>query len=177
MPNCELHYIPKRLHWEDKPILNLFDIGDYIYRRAQSDKLETPFKSISLREISSNIGTCNLIEISKPEDVLLNIDINNQFETYENYETYTLEIKELLGNVYIKEFYTEHHKFIVKLIHDPLPCMYCHCVFRIWFNNEIVTKTNYESTLGKKKFRKIRTKIRQELGSMIRRKEIRINFN
>jgi hypothetical protein len=63
----------------------------------------------------------------------------------------------------------------MQLIHDPLCYMYPHCIFRIWVNNVVVTKENYEVTFSK--LNKLRTAIRQELVTMIRRNVIEIKFD
>ena len=72
-------------------------------------------------------------------------------------------------NQYNKEFSQEKNgqntTARIKLIHEPKPCMYPHCTFRIWLEGTIVTCDNYKQTL--KKWRKIRTKLKDELASMI----------
>lgn len=48
--------------------------------------------------------------------------------------------------------------------------MYPHCIFRITLNGDIVTYDNYKETLGK--VHKIRNEIREELASMIVRRQV-----
>ncbi|HUH73624.1 MAG TPA: hypothetical protein VLZ75_04390 [Chitinophagales bacterium] len=156
-----------------------FRIGDLIFRRCNPNEIENPFQSISLRDISNNLGSnCGNI-ISEMDDVLFNIIPEDELEKYTGKVVCILEIKSLNeNNQYIKYFQEikngNSNNCTMQLIHDPLCCMYPHCVFRIWVNYEVVTKENYEVTLSK--FNKLRTTIRQELATMIRRNSIEINF-
>jgi len=180
MPNCSLHYVPERLHWNDKPLLISFQLGDLIYRRCKPEDLENPFKYISLRDISNNIGSCQAIQVSQPDDVLINIDEDSKDELYDGQITCTLQIIELTESNDYQKFDSQEknghtYQSKVKLLHDPLCCMYPHCIFRIWIDDVVVTEENYNDTLQKLKI--IRTKIRQDLALMIRRGEIRINFD
>jgi len=178
MYSCELHYIPKRLHWDKKPLITVFRIGDLIYRRCKPEELENPFGHISLREISHNVGTANGIKISIPTDVLYNVDPEDENEIYEGRIPCIMDIKELNENQYCKTYEEENNIIcVLRLVHDPLPCMYSHCNFSIWINEEKVTKENYDTTLNIKLLKKLRIKIRQELALMIKREEIRLNFD
>jgi hypothetical protein len=179
MPNCELNYIPEPLHWNEKPVLTEFQVGDLIFRRCNPKELENPFQAISLRDISNNLGTNLGNIISEKDDVLFNIVPEDEIERYKDKVVCTLEIKSLTANnQYIKYFQElkngNTNNCTIQLLHDPLCCMYPHCIFRIWVNGEVVTKENYEVTLNN--FNKLRTLIRQELATMIRRKSIEINF-
>lgn len=174
MKKCSLTYIPKRLHWDNKPTIEEFEVGDIVYRRCKKEELENPYTSLSLTELSHNLGTSKNIEISKEKDTLFSIIESEDIEVY-NLEICTLTIKSLNHlNSYTKKF--EENKngkiYIAKMdfLHDPVSCMYPHCIFRIWLNDVVITFQNYKTTL--KTTNKIRTEIRQELGSMIRRKEI-----
>jgi len=180
MPNCTLNYIPKPLHWNEKPVLTEFQVGDLIFRRCNPNELENPFKSISLRDISNNLGTNLGNIISEKDDVLFNIVPEDEIEKYAGKVVCVLEIKSLTqNNQYEKNFFElkdgNNNNCTMQLIHDPLCCMYPHCIFRIWVNNVVVTKENYEVTLSK--LNKLRTAIRQELATMIRRNAIDINFD
>jgi len=177
MCSCKLHYIPERLHLNDKPILDTFQIGDLIFRRCKPEDLDNPFGKISLREISNNIGTYQGVEISLKEDVLYNIEPENNNQHYEGQIPCILEIKELNGNQYHKIYNEDINICVLRLLHDPLPCMYAHCNFSIWINEDKVTKDNYDATLNTNRNKRFRTKIRQDLALMVRRKEIRINFD
>ncbi len=178
--NCSLEYIPSRLHWNGESIFEKFHIGDLIFRRVKLGD-ENPFETISLCEVSNNLGTYQNDPISEPNDVLFNITSNDLSQIYEGHTVCTLEIKGLnQNNQYEKEFIEEKdgkvYTSIMRLEHDPISCMFPHCIFRIWLNDEIVTRTNYDLTLKNRKLNRIRTAIRQELATMIRRKAIDINF-
>jgi hypothetical protein len=180
MLDCTLNYIPKSLHWNEKPVLTEFQVGDLIFRRCNHQELENPFKTISLRDISNNLGTNFGKIISEKDDVLFNIVPEDEIEKYAGKVVCNLEIKSLtLNNQYEKNFLEikdgKNNNCTMQLIHDPLHCMYPHCIFRIWVNNIVVTKENYEVTLSK--LNKLRTYIRQELATMIRRNAIEINFD
>lgn len=151
MCSCLLHYIPERLHWNEKPIINSFQIGDLIFRRCKPEELDNPFGKISLREISNNVGTALEVEISKQDDVLYNIDPEDENEIYEGQTSCILEFKELNGSQYNKTYIEDSIECSLRLLHDPLPCMYAHCNFSIWLNKEKVTKENYDHTLNTKK--------------------------
>jgi len=66
----------------------------------------------------------------------------------------------------------------IRFLHDPVECMYPHCVFQFFvFDTQDhegmeVTLHNYNRTLGKNKFRRLRTRLRQELAKMIIRESI-----
>lgn len=174
MGRCDLGYIPERLHWDEKSEIDVFQIGDLIYRRCKPEELDNPFGTISLREISNNIGTSMGVEISQQNDVMYNIDPNEQNEVYDGQTPCVLVIKELDGNQYYKSFKEGENICDLRLLHDPLSCMYPHCNFSIWLNREKVTKENYDTTLKKNK--KLRYQIRQDLALMVRRREIRIDY-
>ena len=173
---CTLQYIPERLHNNiDREIISKYSVGDIIYRRSSERELNNPFASISLYEISNNIGSNCLKIISLEKDVLYNILKDNRFETYDDKVVCTLKIKSLNEDYqYFKVFNVEKnqikYKCTLALIHDPIPCMYPHCLFRIILNNEVVVKDNYNDTL--KRIKELRTKIRHELATMVYRRSI-----
>lgn len=175
MEECTLNYIPKRLHWGNKRMLHTFRVGDILYRRCKPEELQNPYQTMSpLCELSHNIGTCCHDTISEEPDVLYSIKEDEPIEKYDR-ATYQLKIISLNSNKrYSKEF-TETkngivHRSQLELLHDPVPCMYPHCVFRTWFNSDIVDRNNYKSGLGKMK--RLKTKIRHELTTMIYRREV-----
>ncbi len=181
MSGCNLDYIPDRLHWNDKPILTQYAVGDTIYRRSKPDELDNPFKSISLTDLSHNIGVNCGIKISEEADVLFSIIESESVEVYSDKLPCTLEIKSLdSNNIYCKLFGPILNKenisylAVMELIHKPVGCMYPHCVFRIIMNDTEVTFKNYKETLGDKgrELQQLRTMIRDELSSMIRRRAI-----
>ncbi len=66
----------------------------------------------------------------------------------------------------------------VKLLHAKIPCNYSHSVFQISLDGTVVTSENYSKTFGKgnQSIRKLRTKCKLELASMIIKGEVRINW-
>ena len=178
MPGCNLDYIPDRLHWNAKPLITQFAVGDLIYRRIAPDEFENPFASVSLTDLSHNIGINQGNELSIEDDVLLSISEMDEIKYYKGKCTCTLEIKSLnTDNCYLKPFAFRNNNndlfdATMELVHKPEECMYPHCVFKITMNNVEVTFTNYRQTLGQKKLAKLRTLIREELVAMIRRKAI-----
>ena len=172
---CVLKHIPERLHTNSKPIINEFKVGEEIYRRCKPEELENPFTSISIADLSVNRQGMDK-EMSQPEDVLINI-LECGAENY-NLEICTLEIKSLLeNNTFHKEFTEEKNgvkfKAEMKLIHAPDCCMYPHCEFRVWLDNEHITISNFSIKL--KKLKGIKAELRHELAKMIIQKEIRQN--
>lgn len=173
MSSCILEHIPSRLHWSDRPLIEEFSIGDILYRRCLPSDLENPFSKISLAELSNNLaGRMTESVISYPEDVLLN---TSKDQSFTNYATRGMVVCELMikslreDNRYEKQFSNEAGEVIgeMELIHDPIECMFPHCVFRITIEGTVVTMENYDSTLNLKKHKKIRVKIREELAFMI----------
>jgi len=153
-------------------------VGDIIYRRSKPEELENPFKSISLADLSHNIGINCGNKISKETDVLYSIVESESVEIYSDKLPCTLEIKSLnSSNIYCKPFgpiFKENISYlaVMELIHDPVGCMYPHCVFRIILNDTEITFENYKETLGVKRLQQLRTMLRDELASMIRRRAI-----
>lgn len=147
MSKCDLPYIPLELHSDGKPLIKEFAIGDIVYRRCKEEELENPFAGISLTELSHNLGTNKTAKISEKTDVLYSIKAEDDFETY-TLEVCTLKIISLNpANVYSKPFEENKggvkHIAEIEFLHDPVSCMYPHCIFRIWLNGEIVTHENY----------------------------------
>lgn len=180
MSVCSLNYIPKRLHFTDERVyIETFNLSDVLYRRVPQSALENPFGSISLTDLSHNIGITNKIEVSKEKDVLYSILEEEVVEIYDQ-EVIALEVISLNEeNKYDKTFHCpkrEELKVRALLAHDPIPCMYPHAVicFFIYRNeNEVeVTMENYRKTLGHNSYKHLRTKLRHELTKMIVRKEI-----
>jgi hypothetical protein len=108
-------------------------------------------------------------------DVLFNIRHDNPQERYVDFEICTLKIKSLNEEMFYRKHFSETKQDIVynatmELLHDPHECMYPHSIFRVYFNDEIVTYDNYKVTIAK--HQKIKTSIKEELASMIRRREV-----
>ena len=175
MQECPLPYIPSRLHKKNKPIIEQFEVREFLYMRCKPEVLSNPYKYISITELSHNRSGLAKNILCNPDDVLYSIKENESFEKYVEMEVCTLEIKSLNENYKFKKNFTEskdgnNHTSILELFHEPEPCMYPHSVFRVWLNDEKVTYDNYKTTL--KKTHKIRNAIKEELASMIRRKQV-----
>lgn len=169
---CTLPHIPIRLHSDNKITVNDFFIGEELYYRCSSGECAKPYQSISLYDISHNRNFGDNKKYPK-EDVLFNIDMNTKIEKYENKEINVSVINTLNNdNTFEKTIVSEDaSELIAKILltHDPLPCMYPHCVFKISLNEITVTKENYDEVLNKKSriFKNIRRDIRLELTSII----------
>lgn len=177
VPECELPYIPERLHQGNRGPISTFEVGEHLYFRCNAEVLDNPYKSISITELSHNRKGLSSETLSNPDDVLFNINLDETEERYTGLEICTIEIKSLDSNYqYVKNF-TESknnvdHNCTFKLIHDPAVCMYPHCVFRVWINNELITYDNYNQTI--KKLNKIRAFLKEDLASMILQRELQI---
>lgn len=180
---CNLEYIPKRLHHSDeRKIIDTFYVSDILYRRVSDKFLDNPYSAVTLSDLSHNIGINNQIEISKKSDVLFSILEGEDFEVYDSFKVLALKVISIdENNHYDKVFNCEKNtnlKVRLLLSHDPVCCMYPHCVFRFYIYNDDdheieVTYENYSSTLGdKKKYKYLRDKLRHELSLMIIREAI-----
>jgi hypothetical protein len=113
--------------------------------------------------------------LCNPDDVLFSIRANEDFQNYKEKVVCILEIKNLNSENKYKKQYTQKKDNIdfvgvMELLHDPVPCMYPHCVFRVWINEEIVTIDNRKDTIDK--YKEIRTRLKDELASMIWKKQV-----
>ncbi len=166
--SCDLGYIPGHLKMELKPVVPNFSVGEELFYRADPAKCKIPYDNISLRDISHNRSF--MPPSSTLDDVLFNIDPTKNFEKYNDKVVVVLRIASLPnGQTYTKEFKTDDGASVVviTLKHDPHPCMYPHSVFEITVNGIIVDSDNYSQTLNTKPLKKVRSRIRQELSSMI----------
>lgn len=175
---CHLGYIPKRLHTDEKPILSNFSIGEKLFYRCNPNKLQEPYDSISLRDISHNRNFNSDIDYPS-DDVLYNISpgaISQKYDSHivtliivnvNNLGTYSKEIDSLDNKVKIE----------ITLLHKPEPCMYPHCAFEIKIDGVIINEGNYDQLLGKGNStqRNMRKLIRLELTSMLQRNAIDID--
>ncbi len=172
MCDCCIKHIPTRLHSKDKLQIDLFEDGELLYRRCSAKLLENPYATISLTELSHNRSGHKNEIISNRDDVLYNIvsETPERYSTYENgekIEVCVLKVKNPDNTIqYIKHF----GDYELMLLHDPVPCMYPHCIFRIAHLGTKVTFENYKDTLKKDKIE--RNQIRHELSGMIIREEI-----
>lgn len=182
MQGCQLDYIPERLYWkEGQDKIQTCAIDDILYRRAPEQLIENPFGTISLADLSHNIGTNHGRKISKMEDVLYSIKEEEDFIKYPE-EVISLKFISLNDQDTYDKIYTDTKndqlKVRIRFLHDPVECMYPHCVFQFFvFDNPDhegmeVTFQNYKRTLGQNKFRRLRTRLRQELAKMIIRESI-----
>ncbi len=147
-------------------------IGEELYYRCKPENCSRPYDRISLYDISHNRNFGDSISFPS-EDVLFNIIETDDRERYDNMEVIILKIAKLNGNMtFIKEILSrndESLKAVIKLIHDPKPCMYPHSVFEISVNGITINPTNYNDLLnkGNRTYKNLRSDIRQELTSML----------
>jgi hypothetical protein len=174
--SCHLEYIPVHLYQEEhKPLLKKFAVEDILYRRCAPELLQNPYKAKTPVELSHNLGTVLGNFLSHRRDVLWSIKEEESFKRY-NESICTLTIKLLREDgSYYKEFEQQkngmNYRCVMQLIHDPEPCMYPHCIFRIWINGELITTANSNQTINKLKV--IKRLVKQELARMIITREIR----
>lgn len=168
---CNLKYIPDRLHTNERPIINSFNIGEKLFYRCHK-VVEKPYDTIPLYDISHN-RNFNSNSNCLDDDVLYNILPNDERERYElPYITLTvLEINK--DNIFTKEIISRDDSSIkvrITLIHSPIPCMYSHSAFEIKLNeNVVINRNNYKKTLGRKNilYTNLKSDVRQILTSMI----------
>jgi len=175
MQECTLPYIPSRLHTKNNPIINTFDIGEFLYRRCRIDEIKNPFKSISITELSHNRGGLKSQTLCNPDDVLYSIREIEDFQRYSDKVVCTLVIKSLNVSKGYKKVYTqtkndELYTCYLELLHEPVPCMYSHCVFRVTINGNIITYDNHQEIL--KKLSQIRNQLKEELASMVLQNQV-----
>jgi hypothetical protein len=182
MSCCNLDYIPDRLKLkDDSAIYETFALDDIIYRRVNDDTIDNPYATISLTDLSHNIGTNFGNEVSKSKDVLFSILEDDGIDIYQDFKPLKLKIISLSESDNYDKFFvcdkSPELRVRVKLQHDPVCCMHPHCVFQFFTYNENeaeieVSFTNYKETIGAKKYKYLRDKIRQEFALMIVREEI-----
>jgi len=175
MKLCERKYIPPHLHQNEREKFDTFSVGEFLYFRCEKEVVENPYHKISISELSHNRSGENNA-LSKPEDVLWNISADTSFKTYEGLEICELKIVDLNPESKYSKSYPETKKEIeynclFELFHEPEPCMYPHVVFRVTLNGEVIQKgKHYNDTIGK--LNKIRNSLKEEIASMIVRREI-----
>ena len=143
--------------------------------------METPYTAIELRDVSINRQGNPRDPISKISDVLYNVEPGAASIRYDDKGVVVLVIKHIIPPDKYKKTFQEAqpqsdvlHTVTMELIHDPLNCMYPHCVFRFFYNGELVTDENYDRGLGRdnKTLSKLRKKCKAELNEMIVRREV-----
>ena len=123
---------------------------------------------------------------SIPKDVLFNTSpTDKKPQEIFDMSIACLEIKELVKGTYHKELIEpeggnlnnlNYSKCVIKLKHKPINCNYSHGAFEFYFNDVELTFKNYETTLGSKANKKLRTKCKHEMSKMVIKQEVRINF-
>lgn len=178
MHPCTLEYIPARLKRDNRPVIPIFQVGENLFYRCKAEHLENPYKTISIAELSHNRSGDLNEPLSQADDVLFNIRQDDPIERYLDLEVCTLEIKSLTPQNIYKKHFSEikaniSYSATMELIHGPENCMYPHSVFRVYLAEEVVTIENYKTTLAK--YQKLKTSIKEELASMIKRKQVHQN--
>jgi len=163
---CQLSYIPEYLRTNGREPFQAFRIGELLFMRCTPEKLSNPYNSITISDLSHNRRGNEESPLSESTDVLYNIRPDLDFEKYPDKVVCTIRILDLNNeNKYDKSFEDNGDIATIQLIHDPEPCMYPHCIFRILFNGEVVTYDNYKDNI--KKANKLRNSLKTELASMI----------
>jgi hypothetical protein len=162
---CQLNYIPERLHTNDREPLQIFIVGEFLYRRCKPEDLSNPYNSVSLAELSHNRAGNERNRISEASDVLFNIVLALGFERYDDMVACPIRIKDLdQHGQYDKSFSDDKGNIArIRLLHEPDPCMFPHCVFRVWYNEEVAELDNRNYTRNGK----IRIQLKHELASML----------
>ncbi len=137
--------------------------------------LKNPFKNTSITELSHNRQGPKSDICSLAEDVLYDIVGKTIKGVHEDLVVCTLKIQSLNINKTFKKEYKEtkdgiEYTCVLELFHEPEPCMYPHCVFRVWINGIKITYKNYKDTISKLTI--IRGNLKEELASMVITKEI-----
>jgi len=179
-PKCNLGYIPVELRTGRRQVIDYFEVGECLYHRCKPEVLENPYASVSLTELSHNRGGLKRQILCEPDDVLLSIREDENFQKYKDRVVCILHIKDLnQNNKYRKEYQQEKNGQtqvgVLELFHEPVPCMYPHSVLRVTINGEIVTYENHAKTLGK--LQQIRTLMKNEIASMIWRSELSQSYS
>lgn len=168
---CELDYIPERLKWNRRPVINIFNLHEHLYwRRQPKYPLDTPFAEISLYDISVNRSGHPLGAISEPEDVLWcdnpfirkYVSPISVFAVERLFDSENVEKKVFLDSPPMNQDSDEY--LVFKLCHQPLDCNYAHSQFEFELPGSIkVKKENYLATLGHKRFKRFRQAVRDEV--------------
>ena len=182
MERCGLHYIPNRLHSENRDTIDEFFHGEDLYVRHEIG--QPPFMTKPLYELSINRQGSTTAIMSHPDDVLFNIDPSElkPEEKYEGMGVDAMRVRQIDPEsktyvlVYNQEEGEEDNRgtLEMKLVHNPLPCNYSHSLFRIFFKEVVVEKKNYKQTIGRRNIAmgKLRDFVRKELEGMIYRREV-----
>ncbi len=173
---CFLDHIPERLRRRGRKVCNRFYLNEEIYRRCQTHLIDAPFVSITLSDISVNRqGKPSKRPLCYSNDVLYNTTAKagNNVPKYGE-SIIILKIKKLLKNNSFRKILTDNtNKLVIHLKHSPIPCNYFHTVFELILNDTIITFENYESSLKRNTYKRLREDCRLQIAKMIIRKEIR----
>lgn len=186
MEPCNIPYIPEKLHSNDKAEVQVFFVGELLFRRCQEGEIENPFEKISLYDLSVN-RSGREGEFSIEEDVLWNLMPEKVNGERIDASVARLVIKELtedgqyyqtLSHQYQNQEQTVLLECVIELLHDKLPCNYAHCIFQFTFNGTKVERDNYKETLGRKgtAMSELRTRCKHEISKMILRREVRMSW-
>lgn len=198
MGECEIPYIPARLHTGDRAEISTFEVGELIFRRTPQSLANNPF-GISLVDISVNRkGLSGMSPLSEGNDVLYNVTPEKYSGEFIDGLITTLVIRSLTEKSTYKFIAKPAKKTLppnaesspnrlnqeeinntvceMELCHKPTPCNYAHCAFEIKLNGQEVTYENYKSTLGHKKYTEVRDKVRLELVEMMLTEEIEVRI-
>lgn len=176
---CTIPYIPKHLHQNNKQVIPNFSDAELLFWRLGKNSEISPYSNINLFDVSCNRSGVSPNIISYEEDVLWNIEPGAQQEKYPS-KIVTLIIRRIFPNnppaKPISALSTQGIDVTVtmRLIHDPLPCNYAHCMFVFELQEGRVTKENYKSTFGMNQLKNLRKACRDELHKAVLRNEIEI---
>jgi hypothetical protein len=176
---CTIPYIPKHLHQSNKPVIPDFKDAELLFWRLGKNPEQTPYSNISLFDVSCNRSGVAPNIISIEDDVLWNIEPGAQQEKYLS-KVVSLIVRRIFPDnppgKPVAAISTQGHpvSVIMKLIHNPLPCNYAHCMFVFEYNEVRVTKENYQSTFGAKLLKHLRKACKDELHKAILKNEIEI---
>ena len=146
-------YIPNHLHWDDKPVLDDFSVGEDLFYRVSPEKIKgTPYEflKVSLAEISLNRSGIKDNFISSREDALFNISPEDSNEKYDDKKVVAFSL--VKEGLFPQTLYSRNNEINVKinLLHDPVPCNYAQSIFRFFYNGEKMTINNFGDLLGKR---------------------------
>lgn len=168
---CNLDYIPLHLHWNNRPVIDKFEVGEKLYYRVNPDEVvQIPYKFLekTLSDISVNrSGLSN--RYSNKEDVLFSISEKENFKKYEGKDVVSFNLVKEKLFPYSIESQDKNNKLEIQLLHAPLACNYPHSIFRFILNDKIQTFDNFNFELGKsnKQMKTLRKKARLYLHNLI----------
>lgn len=144
MNKCDEICIPKRLHWEAKPIDDDFN-NEVLFRRVRVPINENKIKE---KEISAIIfpikdDSCNREKYSSANDVLYNINAKKCDEHFLNFGIVSINSNHILSESITP--YGSSDIFTFRILHSPTECMYPHCEVLIFKNDVRITDNKPKS--------------------------------